>query len=207
MRLAVLQGACVNQADAQGMTPLLLATSNVLWAGATAVEALLHAGADPDQADQAGATPLCVAASLQVEEDYPARVCVCVREKTEQGEIVCEREREESFTCSRRRLVGSMVGRAPQHSMFFPYGNQCRTARTDCNMTWGRLLRCSPQSPQVHHVTDVMHMLLGATSDMNRQTHDGATALYIAAQEGNCLQLRLLLDAGADKELCAHDTT
>jgi hypothetical protein len=65
----VLQGARLNQADTQGMTPLLLATSNVLWAGDTAVEALLCAGADPDQGNHAGATALCMAASLHAEDE------------------------------------------------------------------------------------------------------------------------------------------
>jgi hypothetical protein len=38
VRLAVLLGARVNQADERGRTPLLIATANVLWAGAAAVE-------------------------------------------------------------------------------------------------------------------------------------------------------------------------
>ena len=113
MRLAVVRGARVNEADERGMTPLLRATSNVLVAGATAVQALLHAGADPDQRDEAGATALCVAASLKVQEDSAPQVrgCGCVYVRT--CVCVCMRD-DVQRSGSRRSCTCQTRGRNTQ---------------------------------------------------------------------------------------------
>jgi ankyrin repeat protein len=49
-------------------------------------------------------------------------------------------------------------------------------------------------------VREAVTLLLGATRDVDAVMRDGATALYVAAQEGSLPQLRLLLAAGAHKE-------
>lgn len=190
VKFLVEKGADVNQADLQGWTPLQNAARHRKDA---MIKTLLELGADPNVVSSNGMTPLATAAM----RDHVPSVKVLIESGADLEQPGLQDYRPLALAIAERKYE---VAKA-----MIEGGADLSVASGEEGLTPLMLIaaQTGPAEgarflPGSTHPSDIAKMLVDRGAKVDAQSHNGITALMVAATHNSAAMIGLLMDAGAD---------